>query len=803
MFALIALPIAMYSLLVVLSRRMLRRAASPDDLLAGLVVGGLLLCAFVALLTEALSLFSWIRPPIVIGGWALGVVGLTFLVMRSRPGEPQIVRERAPWWHAFKRVSTWLWIATIAIALLVLVIALVSAPNTHDGLGYHLPRQVRWMQVGAVHHYATDDMRELSFPPLAEYLQMHTMLLTSGDVFVHLPQWGAYVLSALGVALICRSLGCERAGALAALLTICQPVSFLQAASPKNDPLLVFLAVAAAWLMLHACVSRRCGAVQASLIGAALGLAAMTKNTAPIVLFPVCVLFGVLVLRDHRLGGIWRGALVGAVAIVFVACPAARNIGSFGHPLGPLKQADGGYSLGTERHTPEAIASNLVRNLALHAVVETREEGTAVERAIRDIHDALGWDADDPGTTWQGRYTVHVSLNNEGRAPAPVHVVLFVLSLVPLIWLTVRRDRAGPWGLILWACVALGFLLFVALVKWNPWHARLHAPLFALGTVPIAIAVHAWPRGWIRLGGAVIVCAPVMGMLAWVAYENVDRPLHGPRSVLADPRSEQTRWRSPLRQQRGEAIEPRLAELQPGPVAVLGQGTDYNIMRMLDRSLPGWSATHVSAGLGWSPFSSKDWKPPGIIVTVFHVFPVLRFEDAYFQRVGEAGWLNVYVARDGPAQRGLGGSLPDLGRYDALPGTGQATQYGRMVANHAGRNSVFGLSIQGGFERTIDGDSQPRTLLLSVNPMKRPGVIVRVTLDGQPLLESERLEPFVYHDFEVDVPGVDREATLAMELIDIRTGEPTGEVTIGWMQLPLASVVAEYDAKAIAIDDPR
>ena len=33
--------------------------------------------------------------------------------------------------------------------------------------------------------------------------------------------------------------------------------------------------------------------------------------------------------------------------------------------------------------------------------------------------------------------------------------------------------------------------------------------------------------------------------------------------------------------------------------------------------------------------------------------------------------------------------------------------------------------------------------------------------------------------------------------------DPTGEGTIGWMQLPLAAVVAEYDAKAIAIDDPR
>ena len=259
------------------------------------------------------------------------------------------------------------------------------------------------------------------------------------------------------------------------------PVFYLQATSPKNDGVLVFLSVTFAWLVIHVLRHPRCGVLECVLLGLVLGCAALTKTTAVLLLFPWCVLLGVGLLVRLRLAAIWRGALIAVVAAVLVAGHTSRNVSSFGHPFGPLADEDGGFGLGMERHDVAAIGSNALRNLALHAMLASDEDARAVERFIRDIHARLGWDPDDLRTTWRRSYFAQAGLDKEGNAPAPVHVVYFFVAAPILVVLLARRR--GGMALVSWACVAVGFVLFVSMVKWNEWHTRLHAPIVAMAAI--------------------------------------------------------------------------------------------------------------------------------------------------------------------------------------------------------------------------------------------------------------------------------------------------------------------------------
>jgi hypothetical protein len=83
--------------------------------------------------------------------------------------------------------------------------------------------------------------------------------------------------------------------------------------------------------------------------------------------------------------------------------------------------------------------------------------------------------------------------------------------------------------------ILAGFLLFCALLRCQPWHSRLHLPLFVL-VAPVVAIVLAAARP-VRLANAAIVLLLLLGIAPVLL--NRTRPLVGGSNILDTPRIEQ------------------------------------------------------------------------------------------------------------------------------------------------------------------------------------------------------------------------------------------------------------------------
>jgi hypothetical protein len=120
---------------------------------------------------------------------------------------------------------------------------------------------------------------------------------------------------------------------------------------------------------------------------------------------------------------------------------------------------------------------------------------------------------------------------DENFAGNPAHFVLVMFGLLS-VWPLRRRLGGTVRG---YACaLIIGFVLFAAILRWQPWHTRLELPYLVLGAPLVGLAVE---RLGVRIAQSVSVVL-LVAMIPWVVY-NQARPLVGARSILTTSRSDQ------------------------------------------------------------------------------------------------------------------------------------------------------------------------------------------------------------------------------------------------------------------------
>lgn len=377
----------------------------------------------------------------------------------------------------------------VVIALFLVltgIVAVVCAPNSYDGLSYHLPRVERWIQQGSLRPFATHDPRQLFMPSWSEYAMLQFRLLSGGDRFANLVQWIGLAGACAGAALLAGALGGTRtAMATAAALVATLPMAVAQASGTQTD------VIGACWASLACAYGYRLTTPNprtrdAVLAGLGLGLAMATKQTA--ILFAGLALLPVAVFVIRRVSPKrWLGWTATGVLsmLVLVGPQLARNQAVFGSVRGD-RELLGSVVMAT--HEPTQVAGNVLRNLSLHFGTPWPRVNHEIAMGVAGLSRAMGVDPDDPRTTWEARFGALPWHTHEESAPNPLHLLLLILGLAAL--LRYKPDRLQAAFLV---TMALGFIVFCALLKWQSYNSRLQTPWFVLALAGAAVMLARLP----------------------------------------------------------------------------------------------------------------------------------------------------------------------------------------------------------------------------------------------------------------------------------------------------------------------
>ncbi|MBD2104395.1 glycosyltransferase family 39 protein [Leptolyngbya sp. FACHB-261] len=406
----------------------------------------------------------------------------------------------------------------ILLTATVGLIALVAAPNTLDSLTYHLARVMHWIQNKNLNPYPTSYLPQIYQPPFAEWVILHLHVLSGGDYWANLVQWFSMVGSILGISLVAKQLGANLQGQVFAAVTAATiPMGILQGSSTKNDYVAAFWLVCFVHYLLSVVQPKPAWTFKNLLgVSASLGLAFLTKGTTYIYAFPFIIWLFLAAFRDFR-WKLWRLALPTTVLVIVLNSGYyLRNFRLFGSPFGSDPQTpylNGLWSF-------PAFLSNLVRNLSLHLSMPIGSVNRGTERAIYALHQVLGVDINDPRTTWPGvEFHIRSLSNHEDSASNPLHLWLILGAvLLCLIWRNLRRQQL----LRCYLAASMGaFFLFCLILKWQPWHSRLHLPLFVIFSAVVGVVLSHLTS--YKLANAIAFIL-ILSALPWVLF-NFSRPL--------------------------------------------------------------------------------------------------------------------------------------------------------------------------------------------------------------------------------------------------------------------------------------
>ncbi|MDD9945904.1 MAG: glycosyltransferase family 39 protein, partial [Myxococcales bacterium] len=511
------------------ARLYVRRNSLRDALIEASLLSG----ATLTVLTEVLSVCGCLTRAALVAAWS--GLSLCALVATVRTARRQGARDRARALRMAVRQASptlRLMVALPTVTFVVLVlIALLAAPNTFDSMTYHMGRIPHWIQRHSVAFYPTPITRQNEMMPFAEFVILHLQLLAGSDRLANLVQTYSFGLSAVLASSIAGELrATPYAQALAAMVAASVPMAVLQGAGTQNDVVAGCLCLAFALYLLRMLAAG--GARHGFYAGLALGLALLTKGTS----YVYCAALGVCLSLPALLTGPRtprRVLSTGRVLVVVLALALLLNLGhltrnytSHGAPL------PSGGATRTAEITASGLWANVVRNGVMHMGLPS--EG-ARQATISAVERLLGDTANHPDTTFPNtRFDIYFS-SHEDATGNPIHLML---AMIALLWMGGRRGSSRQERTYAIA-VGMGAILFCLLLRWQPWGTRLHTPWFLLVAPPIAHMLARGAQRWRRGAGVLATLLFLYSFPYLVAGKPRSLVPRVGRSVLTTPRVHQ------------------------------------------------------------------------------------------------------------------------------------------------------------------------------------------------------------------------------------------------------------------------
>ena len=395
------------------------------------------------------------------------VISLYYFLIRKRLPFRQIV------WPHFSLIEKIFLFVISVIVILTGTAAFFGAPNTWDGMVYHLARVIHWQQNHSISFYPTSELFQLYPPPLAEYMVLHFQILNGSDRWADAIQFFSMVGSLMAVSLICSELRIDRRGQLFAVIFLASlPLGILESSHVQNDYVLTLWILLFAYFLLR--LLDKPSWHDALWAGLSLGLAFITKGTGYIFGLTLWMAFSASLAFSFRKIGVMKYPLL--IISLAMALSVPQNvrclfIKDITHDIRSYTNSAFG---------PMEFTSNVIRNSALELATPWPQINIKIEDAVIKGCQYAGIPLEGPAITWpwNRHFQIHNSSRSENTTGNPLHFLILSVSFLG-IFLAWKRHPGKLHSYQLGFLAAV--LAFLLIVKWHPYICRFHLVLFGLG----------------------------------------------------------------------------------------------------------------------------------------------------------------------------------------------------------------------------------------------------------------------------------------------------------------------------------
>ncbi len=456
-------------------------------------------------IAECASACNQLTGIFVAAAWMAVSVVLLLILMRLKLNPKGIIQllisEKRKLAAQFKSQSP-LTQGVFAVGIILLVaLGLVAAafPTTiWDCQTYHMPRIMHWIQNKNLHHYASNNLRQIQFAPGGELQIATTIILCGNDQAANLPQWWAMVMDSLLVIFLTYELiklypvGKKEilhepkiAGLCAAcafVLAITIPSVVGQGVTTQND-LLSQTWVVLMVVMVYLLVQNPRNLFYIIGVAGAFALAVNAKVTNLLYAPPWLLAAGLFFLKKRYYPSIVKLGVAGVVLTLAINAPwMKRNYDLFQHPLAAKSEFYQYYA--NTQFSPAQVCADLFRAISIYTRTPSQDVTDALNKILVNASSVTGISLADPAFLFGNCkfYLQPKSVIGNGDGLGSFLPVMVFVSLLAIFVVRFRWISICSLHLIL---ILAGFVLFTAYLRWNPWMERFYM-FFFLMAAPVA-----------------------------------------------------------------------------------------------------------------------------------------------------------------------------------------------------------------------------------------------------------------------------------------------------------------------------
>lgn len=429
---------------------------------------------------------------------------LAYLIRNQGKKILSLMTQKIKSYHQTLLLKEKLLVGVLLVLLCLLFIqGLLYPPNNWDSLTYHMSRIMYWIGNESVDYFPTHILRHLYQPPFAEYFILNINLLNGNDFLSNsvelffLIQCLVVVYAILSMFQTARFLKL-----LALLLVVTIPAVELQSTTTKNDIVCSFFVLSALFYTLK--IVKNNSVNNTVFLGLSVGLGFITKGTAYVFMAPILAFYGFHVLsvalKSKSFKPIGLGTLAMILALSLNAKHYSRNY-DLNKSFLNIDDTEA-KAFANEKMNGKLLFSNLIKNSGLHLGYPVEEY---CDTLIRKTHKAIGVSIDDKNLNYLGipYQSARAAVTHEDYVTNTIHFLLWAVAFLIVVFHFLFSKTKKGTEIIIVVVLVTQILLFSGYLKWQPWHTRLHIPIFILLVIPITLACQKakWYKGmvWISM----------------------------------------------------------------------------------------------------------------------------------------------------------------------------------------------------------------------------------------------------------------------------------------------------------------